>query len=250
MNNPSLQNKNNGVISTNDNKTDLNIFYGRSSSLKQKNTLRNQMEMVDKYCNDNGIILDRIIIDEGKSGSKTDRDGFNELLDLIKSNKVKNLIVLSLSRFGRNLKSNYESIELMKKHNTNFISLKENLDLSNPMSVFMINVMSSLYQLELELLRDRTSDVLQSKKRNGEVYSGSVMYGYDRVGDVLVENEYEQKVLRKIYSLRNKGLSYQKVSDFLNRNNHPTKHNKKWNRNGVYFLLQTDRNSINTTTNM
>ena len=84
----------------------------------------------------------------------------------------------------------------------------------------------------------------------GKVYSGSVMYGYDRVGDSLVENEYEQKVLRKIYRLRNKGLSYQKVSDFLNRNNHPTKHNKKWNRNGVYFLLQTDRNSINTTTNM
>ena len=68
------------------------------------------------------------------------------------------------------------------------------------------------------------------------------MYGFDRDGDKLVKNPYEQKVLRKINNLRDKGLSYQKIADFLNRNNHPTKMGKKWNRNGVYFLLQTDRN--------
>ena len=72
------------------------------------------------------------------------------------------------------------------------------------------------------------------------------MYGFDRDGDRLIENPYEQKVLRKIYSLKDKGYSYQKISDFLNRNNHPTKHNKKWNRNGVFHLLKTDRNICTT----
>ena len=110
--------------------------------------------------------------------------------------------------------------------------------------VFIFNIFSSIYELEISQLSERTSDTLQSKKRNGKVYSGSIMYGFDRNGDRLVENPYEQKVLRKIYSLRDKGLSYQKISDFLNRNNHPTKHNKRWNRNGVYFLLQTDRDIV------
>ena len=249
MNNPSLQNKNNSVISTNDNKTKINIFYGRSSTLKQRNTLEVQMEMVSKYCDLHSIVLDEIIIDEGKSGKTQNRDGIKKVMDLVKQNKVENLIVLSLSRFGRSFIENYKSVEIMKKHKTNFISLKENLNLNDSMGIFIFQIFSSIYELEISNLSERTSDTLQSKKQNGKVYSGSIMFGFDRDGDRLVENPYEQKVLRKINSLRDKGYSFQKISDFLNRNNHSTKIGKKWNRNGVYCLLQTDRNNIGENTN-
>ena len=242
MVNPSLQNSKKGVISPNDDKTKINIFYGRCSTLKQKNSIETQMEMVSKYCDLHNIVLDEIIIDEGKSGKNQNRDGIKKVMDLIKQNKVENLIVLSLSRFGRSFIENYKSVEIMKKHKTNFISLKENLNLKDAMGIFIFNIFSSIYELEISNLSQRTADTLQSKKMNGKVYSGSIMYGFDRDGDKLVKNPYEQKVLRKINNLRDKGLSYQKIADFLNRNNHPTKMGKKWNRNGVYFLLQTDRN--------
>ena len=244
MTNPSLKNSKNSVVSTNDNTTKMNIFYGRCSTLKQKNSLEVQLEMVSKYCDLHNIVLDEIIIDEGKSGKNQKRDGLTKVMDLIKQNKVENLIVLSLSRFGRSFVENYKSVEIMKKHKTNFISLKENLNLNDSMGIFIFNIFSSIYELEISNLSERTSDTLQSKKQNGKVYSGSLMYGFDRDGDILVENPSEQKVLRKIKSFRTKGYSYQKISDFLNRNNHPTKHNKKWNRNGVYYLLKTDRESV------
>ena len=137
----------------------------------------------------------------------------------------------------------------MKKHKTNFISLKENINLNESIGVFIFNIFSSIYELEISQLSERTSDTLQSKKRNGKVYSGSIPYGFDRDGDRLVENNYEQKVLRKIIKFRTMNYSYQKISDFLNRNNHSTKMGKKWNRNGVYCLVQTDRNKIGENTN-
>ena len=243
MTNPSLKNSKNGVIPPNDDNTKMNVFYGRNSTLKQRNSLEVQLDMVRKYCDLHNIVLDEIIIDEGKSGkNQKNRDGINKVMDLVKQNKVENLIVLSLSRFGRSFVENYKSVEIMKKPKTNFISLKENLNLNDSMGVFIFQIFSSIYELEISNLSQRTSDTLQSKKQNGKVYSGSIMYGFDRDGDRLVENPYEKKVLRKIYSLRDKGLSYQKISDFLNRNDHPTKKGKKWNRNGVYCLLQTDRN--------
>ena len=133
----------------------MNFGYVRCSRESQRNSIDTQKKMIFDFCEINSLPIDDIVVDFGVSGSgeKTKmRDGYNSVMKMVEEGKVDNLIVLSLSRFGRNLKSNYESIELMKKHNTNFISLKENLDLSNPMSVFMINVMSSLYQLELELL--------------------------------------------------------------------------------------------------
>lgn len=244
MKNPSLKNSENGVVSSFGNTTKKNIFYGRCSTMKQKNSIETQLEMVRKYCDLHNIELDEIIIDEGKSGKNQKRDGITKVMDLIKQNKVDNLIVLSLSRFGRSFIENYKSVEIMKKHKTNFISLKENLNLKDSMGVFIFQIFSSIYELEISNLSERTSDTLQSKKYNGKVYSGSIMYGFDRDGDRLIENPYEQKVLRKIHSLKDKGYSYQKISDFLNRNNHPTKHNKKWNRNGVFHLLKTDRNIL------
>ena len=105
---------------------------------------------------------------------------------------------MPLSRFGRSFVENYKSIEVMKKHKTNFISLKENINLNESIGVFIFNIFSSIYELEISQLSERTSDTLQSKKRNGKVYSGSIPYGFDRDGDRLVENNYEQKVLRKI----------------------------------------------------
>ena len=112
----SLKNSKNGVVSPNDNTTKMNIFYGRCSTLKQKNSLEVQLEMVSKYCDLHNIVLDDIIIDEGKSGKNQKRDGLTKVMDLIKQNKVENLIVLSLSRFGRSFVENYKSVEIMKKH--------------------------------------------------------------------------------------------------------------------------------------
>ena len=245
MGNPSLKTNKNGVIPTNDDNKKMNIFYGRCSTLKQKNSIDTQMDLVSNYCSINDITLDKIIIDDGVSGKTQVREGLIELMELVKDNKVDNLIVLSLSRFGRSFIDNYKSVQILKKHNTNFISLKENLDLSTPMGVFIFNIFSSIYELEISNLSERTSDTLQSKKRNGKVYSRTP-YGYDKDGDRLVENPYEQKVLRKMNKLRSKGESYLFVSRFLNRNNHTTKTGKKFTKENVYSLLKTDRRIIST----
>ena len=66
----------------------------------------------------------------------------------------------------------------------------------------------------------------------------------DKVGDELVKNTYEQKVLRKIRKLRKKENSYLSISRFLNRNNHKTKMGKKWSKENVYSLLKINRNII------
>ena len=236
------ENQKSSVISTNDDITKINVFYGRCSTSKQLNSLNTQMTMVTNYCQMNGIVLDEIILDDGKTGKNQNRDGFQKMMELVKDNRVKNVVVLSLSRFGRSFIDNYKTIEVLKKHKTNFISVKENINLNDSMGKFIFNLFSSIYELEINQLSERTSDTLQTKKNLHQVYSGSIMYGFDREGDKLVENKYEQKVLRKIYRLREQNYSYQKISDYLNRNNHQTKHNKQWTRNGVYSLLQTNRN--------
>ena len=117
MTNPSLKNSKNSVIPPNDNNTKLNVFYGRCSTSKQKNSIETQMDLVSTYCSINDMVLDKIIIDDGVSGKTHNRKGMVELMELVKENKVENLIVLSLSRFGRSFIDNYKSVQILNTQN-------------------------------------------------------------------------------------------------------------------------------------
>jgi len=220
------------------------IGYIRTSTDKQGNSITLQTHQITDYCEKNNLVLDDLIIDEGLSGKDIkNRKGFHSVLEMLENGELGTLIVLSLSRMGRNLKQNYETIEKMISKDTNLISLKENVDLSTPMGRFMVNIMNSLYQMEREMISERVVDVLKDKKKNGKVF-GVVPYGFDRDGEILIPNIKEQKMIKKISNLKEKGLSYQKISDFLNRNKYTKKNGKKFNRYDVFHLVKTDRKEV------
>jgi DNA invertase Pin-like site-specific DNA recombinase len=216
------------------------ITYLRNSDVKQKNSTNVQLEQVENYCNQNNLKLDEIYIDKDLSGSKSDRGKYQEVIELIKSGQVDTLIVLSLSRLTRSVRETCLVIELMKNTDTNLISLKENIDMKTPTGIFFTQVMSSINELEISQLSQRTSDSLKSLKKNGKVYS-KVPYGFTRQDNNLITNEKEKKVLDKMYRLKDKGNSYQNISDFLNRNNHQTKSGGVWNRILVFNIMKTER---------
>ena len=218
-----------------------NIGYIRNSRLIQGSSLETQQTLITDFCKTHDIKLDEIIVDEGISGSgdKTDkRDGYNSVMSMIDNGEVNTLVCISISRWGRNLGEIYKSVQLMETKGVKFLSIKENIDTSSPYGRFTINLLSSLYEMELELIRERTKDTLKVKKENGKVYS-KTPFGYDRVGNDLVENKKEKRLLRKMLKLKNGGLSYGDVSKYLKKNRHKTKSGKGWSRENVYSVLKT-----------
>ena len=84
----------------------MNIGYIRNSRSIQENSITTQTELINEFCLRNDILLDEIIVDEGISGSgeKTHkRNGYNRIIELIENGEVESLVVISLSRWGRNL---------------------------------------------------------------------------------------------------------------------------------------------------
>jgi site-specific DNA recombinase len=130
----------------------------------------------------------------------------------------------------------------METKGVKFLSIKENIDTSSPYGRFTINLLSSLYEMELELIRDRTKDTLKVKKENGKVYSPTP-FGFDRVGNDLIENKKEKRLLRKMLRLKENGKSYGDVSKYLTKNRHKTKSGGKWTRENVYSVLKTFMNN-------
>ena len=217
-----------------------NIGCIRNSRISQQNSVEVQTKLITDFCKNNGIQLDEIVIDEGISGSgeKTEkRDGYQSVIERIQKGEIDRLVVISISRWGRNLGEIYNSVSLMEKMNVKFLSIKENIDTSSPYGRFTINLLSSLYEMELELIRDRVKDTLKVKKENGKVYSPTP-FGFDRVGDDLIENKKEKRLLRKMFKLKDQGFSYGKISKYLTKNRHKNKSGGKWSRQNVYSIMK------------
>ena len=126
----------------------------------------------------------------------------------------------------------------MEKNNTQFYSIKENIDTSSIYGRFTLNLLSSLYEMELGLIKERTRDTLRIKKENKKVYS-KIPYGYDRVGDNLIENPKEEKMIRKMMRLRKGGKSYGDIVNYLNRNRYKNKSGKRFTRGNVSWLINS-----------
>ena len=214
------------------------VGYVRVSTEKQQKkgmSIDNQKEKIQEYCSLMDLELTNIIV-EVKSGKDDNREGYNQVLKMVKDKIVNGVVVYSLSRWGRNITDNWTSISLMEKNKISFFSIKESIDTSNSMGRFFLNIMSSLYQLEREQLSERISDVLQFKKSKKQVF-GKVPYGYDRKDNILIENPNELKMLRKIRSLKDKGFSISQITKYLNRNKYKPKQGKQFYRSGVSYIL-------------
>ena len=224
------------------------IGYIRVSTEYQKlkeNSINNQIKSINDYCNNNDYELVEIFEDNGVSGMNSDRSGLNQLFDKVKKDNIDIVIVYSLSRLGRKLKDVIGFVEMLDKHNVQFISLKENFNNNDIVGKLMFNILGSINEFEVNLLSQRISDVKQYKKSVREVYSGKICFGLKRNGKKLIDNDTEMETLKLIHKLRNDKMSYFKISDYLNERNILSKENKQWYGNSVRSVYLN--NVINVT---
>jgi site-specific DNA recombinase len=207
------------------------IGYIRVSTEYQKlkeNSINNQIKSINDYCDNDNMCLIDIFEDNGVSGMNSDRNGLNQLFDKVKKDNIDMVIVYSLSRLGRKLKDVIGFVEMLDKHNVQFVSLKENFNNNDIVGKLMFNILGSINEFEVNLLSQRISDVKQYKKSVREVYSGKICFGLKRNGKKLIDNNTELETLKLIHKLRNNKMSYFKISDYLNERNILSKENKRW----------------------
>ena len=216
------------------------IGYVRVSSLVQKekgNSIPNQIEKIKSYCKLNGYELVDILKDDGISGmSKSKRKDYLKLIDIMEDRNIDGVVVNDLSRIGRKMSDVVEFVDIIKKKQIEFHSIKEGINNVSNVGGLIINILSSINQFEVEMLRSRISEVKQYKKSKNLVY-GNLIYGKSKDGNRLIDNIDELKTIKYIKYLRKKGYSYFKISDRLNKRNIKSKNGNQWYGSGVRNVL-------------
>lgn len=210
------------------------ISYLRCSTTHQLEThsISHQRLKIDLYCKFHNLQLIEEIVDEGVSGKSTKREGYIKLMDMVKNKECDGVVVYSLSRFSRCVLDTLSSIQLMNDNGITFHSLSENIDTSSPNGRFFLTILSSLSQLERELTSSRVKDTLHGLKMTNKPYSND-MYGFDKLDGSLVENDTEQKMIKKIVKLYKSGYTIHEIVKYVNSKGFKTK------RGGKRFYYNT-----------
>tara|TARA_R110002153_G_scaffold184386_1_gene337551 strand:- start:2618 stop:3295 length:678 start_codon:yes stop_codon:yes gene_type:complete len=217
------------------------IGYVRVSSETQRrknNSIPLQKKKIKEYCSLNDFDLIDVYEDDGVSGMSIDkRNGFKSMVEFMKENKIDGIVVWSLSRLGRKMKDIVEFMDFLKSNNIGFFSIKENLSNDDKIGSLIMNILSSINEFEVEVIRERIKDVKRNKKENGEVY-GRMMYGFDNVNGMMIENKEEKRVIRRVKNFRSRGWSWRKISDRLNGDGVKSKEDKIWYDGSLYNMMR------------
>lgn len=191
------------------------IGYIRVSTDEQARegvSLENQREKIAAYCSLNDMALLDTITDEGISAKNLNREGMKTLISQVKQGTVDAVIVYKLDRLSRSVKDTIGLVELFEKHKVAFHSIVDHIDTKTATGRFFLHIMSSLAQMERELIGERTRDALSHKIVKGERV-GHVPFGYvlDQDRKTLIENPREQEAIRLINELHAKGYTYRAI---------------------------------------
>lgn len=187
----------------------MKVKYNRLSSLSQTgNRLSDDKSHYDL------ILLDRV---SGSVGFK-DRPKGQELTKLVEQGRVSELWVEEFSRLGRNTGDVIKTLEWLEEKGVNVVVRNIGLQsrpngVKNPIWKMISSVMSSLYEMELENIKERTMVGRKVFVLNG-----------GRLGRPEGTQETEKKFLEKpqtkeIIKKLKKGLTIKEISDIVNCSN-------------------------------
>jgi len=225
------------------------IGYCRVSTEEQARegvSLDNQEQKIRTYCELYGHELTEVIVDAGLSAKTINRDGMQRLIEMTAKRKsdIDGIVIYKLDRLFRNAEEALHHTKQWDKKGIALISVVEMLDTKSAMGRFFFTLMAAIAEMERNVIAERTSDALRCKKRNGYKTGGDVPYGFDmEMKDnekILVPNEHEQKILKQVETMRQKGLTLKAIAEQLEQKMIKTKKGKeKWDPKQISRLLKT-----------
>jgi DNA invertase Pin-like site-specific DNA recombinase len=171
--------------------------YIRVSTEKQKEdgSHEKQRERLEEWADthDHHITLYE---DIAISGQAAERDAYDRLL--ADAQQYDAIIVRELSRFGRSLQQVLTDIDDLHECGVDFISLKENIDLTTAQGQLFLNIIGAFNQFWADLARERANEMVQRRREEGKPIGRPKK---------LTADELEQ-----VYDWRSKGLSYGEIA--------------------------------------
>jgi|GEM_PF-6917327 len=136
------------------------IGYLRLSTQEQAHTtaLDNQKARLIEQ----GITL--LVVDI-ESGKVSKRPGLKYTMQRVSKKQVKSVIVTRLDRLGRTTPIIRRNVDIFRDTGVNLIAIDQEIDLHSPHGMFLVNILASLAEMEVEQTSDRIRAVKEFRRQ-------------------------------------------------------------------------------------
>jgi site-specific DNA recombinase len=192
-----------------------------------------------------------IFTDEGISGTldPSERPALAALLAAAENGEIGAVIVLALDRLGRKTRLVLDLVEQLTNAGVTVVSTKEGLDTSTPQGQFVLTMFAALAQLERDTIVERTSAGREQRGKIDGEKGGRLPFGYvRRAAEIAIKrpasidvDDRAALIVRRIFALRDQGLSLRKIAAQLTADQVPTPRGaQEWSAMGVREILQNE----------
>lgn len=170
-------------------------IYARVST-KQDQSTQMQLTELNKFVESKGWNIVHIYEDQ-KTGTNVNREGLQAMLRDAKLKKFDAVLVYKMDRFARSLKDLINMLQELNDCGVQFVSLKDNLDLTTSAGRLMMGILGAFSEFEASLIRERVRSGMANAKTKGV-----------RLGRPSKEHA-------EIKALRAKGLTHRAIAEAL-----------------------------------
>ena len=197
-------------------------IYARVSTPDQ--CIDNQLYDLRLFAQQRGFEVACEYIDVGVSGSKARRPGLDALLKDARRRRFSVLIVAAFDRVARSTKHFLTVVDELDSLGAEFISRRENIATEGAMGRLFLTIISSIAELEADLIKERIRAGMRRRKLDGlpvgrqplDIDHDAVVA--DRLGGMSLTETAKQhgisraSVVRFVREARQRGLNQQEAS--------------------------------------
>lgn len=137
--------------------------------------------------------------DGGFSGGNMDRPALKRLMADIQMGKIDIVVVYKIDRLSRSLADFARMVDVFDHHRVSFSAVTQQINSATSMGRLMLNVLLSFAQFEREVTGERIRDKIAASKAKGMWMGGPLPLGYDVRDRLLIVNDTEAKLVRRIF---------------------------------------------------
>jgi DNA invertase Pin-like site-specific DNA recombinase len=142
-------------------------LYARVSTSDKDQDPETQLLPLRDFCAAQGWEVYREYIDQAPANDLLHRVQWRQLLDDAAKRKFSVVLVFKLDRAFRSVKHMHDTLAAWELVGVSFQSLRERFDTSTALGRLLLNLLSSLAEFELELIRERVKAGMERARRQG-----------------------------------------------------------------------------------
>lgn len=177
-------------------------LYARVSTDEQKKyglSVAQQVDDLQKWADENNVVVYDLYIDEGKSASNLKRPELQRLISDIQAKRVEKLVCTKLDRLSRKPRDYYRFMDMIEPYGGGWQTIQEDYDTETTNGQFLINIKMAMAEAELNATSDRIRAVFKGKKERGEICTGCVAKGLKVDGKHLVIDLDNVKAIEDLF---------------------------------------------------